>query len=424
MTPAVRHYSPKLEDKTIVYQPTNTPGNKPIAVGHNYSLLACLPEKTSPFPWVIPLDLSRVKSREKGHELGIDQYLSWIKVNQGTLQNKTSVLVADSSYSVQPNQLKIDETPEVILIARMKSNLNVYRIYSGSSAHQKYGDKMKLNDSHSHLPVDKEIALDLKNGKRHYRVEIKQWKNLVRRGSRTFKGYLHPFDLYQCVVRDPHTRERVFKRPMWLAVYGQKRAELSLEEVYQSYHQRYDVEHFFRFSKQHLLLNSFQTPDVEHEQHWWQIVQLAYLQLYLARTEIKALPYEWERYLSEYKTEQQEASPSQVKRAFSFILNKIGTPAHEVLPSKAGQGRQRGETQEKRQDSPIIFKGSKKKKNQNKTKIETQNNPTSTFREIPSQTETPKFNQLLKTVRQMIQQSELDLVQFAQKLMVSDVLLE
>ncbi len=49
---------------------------------------------------------------------------------------------------------------------------------------------------------------------------------------------------------------------------GQRDQELSLLEVHQAYRQRCDLEHFFRFGKQKLLLASDQTPDVEHEENW------------------------------------------------------------------------------------------------------------------------------------------------------------
>jgi hypothetical protein len=64
-----------------------------------------------------------------------------------------------------------------------------------------------------------------------------------------------------------------------------------------AYLQRYDLEHFFRFGKQKLLLDKFQTPDEKHEEHWWQLVALAYLQLWAAKDMASNLPRPWEQYL-------------------------------------------------------------------------------------------------------------------------------
>jgi len=62
---------------------------------------------------------------------------------------------------------------------------------------------------------------------------------------------------------------------------------------------RWQIEHFFRFAKQRLLLNKFRTPEVAHEKHWWELVCLAYIQLWLAAPLADALPKPWERYLPE-----------------------------------------------------------------------------------------------------------------------------
>ena len=45
-----------------------------------------------------------------------------------------------------------------------------------------------------------------------------------------------------------------YQNPMWLVVIGEERCNLSLVEIYDAYNQRYDLEHFFRFGKQRLLL--------------------------------------------------------------------------------------------------------------------------------------------------------------------------
>ena len=93
----------------------------------------------------------------------------------------------------------------------------------------------------------------------------------------------YPFTLIRCVVTDEAGR-RVFKHILWLLVMGKRRLEVSLLKAWQAYSQRFDMEHFFRFGKQRLLLTAYQTPEVQHEENWWQIVCLAYVQLWLARS--------------------------------------------------------------------------------------------------------------------------------------------
>jgi IS4 transposase len=75
--------------------------------------------------------------------------------------------------------------------------------------------------------------------------------------------------------------ELLFKRPLWLTAAGKRRMELSLGDIFTSYRHRFDIEHFFRYGKNRLLMDKLQTPDVRHEESWWQLVMIAYAQLYI-----------------------------------------------------------------------------------------------------------------------------------------------
>jgi hypothetical protein len=140
-----------------------------------------------------------------------------------------------------------------------------------------------------------------------YRVEIQAWKNLLMRGKKGTPMHEHPFTLVK-ICWFNQKGEALFHRPLWLIVMGDRRDELSLLDIFEAYLQRYDLEHFFRFGKQKLLLNKFQTPDSQHEEHWWRLAALAYLQLWVAKELTSQLPRPWERYL-----------PS--------VVNKLITPA-------------------------------------------------------------------------------------------------
>ncbi|MBF0525945.1 MAG: transposase, partial [Deltaproteobacteria bacterium] len=101
VTPAPRAFSPTLEDRSIIHYPNPAPGNNPIAVGHQYSTLASLPEKqgVSTPPWVIPLSVRRVPTQQKGTETGADQLAALLDDNQLPFGNGLSVTACDSAYS-------------------------------------------------------------------------------------------------------------------------------------------------------------------------------------------------------------------------------------------------------------------------------------------------------------------------------------
>jgi hypothetical protein len=162
-----------------------------------------------------------------------------------------------------------------------------------------------------------------------------------------------PFTLV-CITRyDAHGRP-IFIRPMWLIVFGARRRELSLCDIWMAYRQRFDIEHFFRFGKQRLLLDAFQTPDAEREENWWQLVQLAYFQLYLARQLADTLPRPWERFLP--KPDKGPASPAATQRAFGRIIRQIGTPAKPPKPRGISPGRAKGTILPPRKPQPVIKK--------------------------------------------------------------------
>ena len=63
---------------------------------------------------------------------------------------------------------------------------------------------------------------------------------------------------------DAQTGEPVFKNDLWLTVWGKRRSEMSLNEIYEDFRDRFDLEFFFRFGKQKLFMDTFKTSDRQH----------------------------------------------------------------------------------------------------------------------------------------------------------------
>jgi hypothetical protein len=105
-------------------------------------------------------------------------------------------------------------------------------------------------------------------------------------------------------------------------------------------------------------MTAYQTPEVQHEENWWQITQLAYVQLWLSRNLAEAMPTPWERYLPQFQTqsESQEASPSMTQRSFGRIIQEIGTPAKVPKPRGKSPGRTKGARQKPRKRQKVIKK--------------------------------------------------------------------
>ena len=371
VTPQSRPYASTLKDRGYIYQPTPIKSNKPITIGHPYSSVFCLPERdrqpavrTSSATFVIPLGTQRVKSMEDKELVGAEQIRILLEDEDMPFFGQMCAEVEDSSYS-KPAYLHANRSKEnLVTIVRVRSNRTFYRQPqaarpSGSQGHPTwYGEAFHLPDPQTwHTPDEMvQTTFTSRRGK-VYQVLIDGWYDMLMRGKRKpalIPMQQVPFTLIRIRLCNDQG-ELAYRNPMWLIVVGEKRRQLSLKQVFAAYNQRYDVEHFFRFGKQRLLLASFQTPDTQHEEHGWLLVHLAYLQLWVARKEALSLPRPWERSLPEMKD--QPPSPAMVQRDFGRIIRQIGTPAQ--VPKRRGNspGRPKGTVLARRERPAVVYKG-------------------------------------------------------------------
>lgn len=363
-TPGPRPFAATLEDRSYIYSPNPTPGNKPIAIGHKYSILAALPEKSTGHaaPWLIPLSVRRVPSDQKGSDIGIAQLNDLLDDNGLRFGQELTVQVGDSEYSSKSFLGQLAQRKNLVNVVRIRSNRNLYRstlpkdIEKTRGHPQWYANAFKFHAPDTWGAPD-DIAMvnfKTKNGRECY-AELIGWHDLIMRGKHGVPMHLHPFTVIRISVTDS-LGKLVFKRPLWLMIFGKHRQEISLIEAYKAYVQRYDIEHFFRFGKQRLLMTSSQTPVVEHEENWWTIVVLAYAQLWVAATLASNLPKPWEKYLPSQVAEERTISPTHVQRDFSRIIREIGTPASSPKLRGKSPGRPKGFKPVRRLKIPVIKK--------------------------------------------------------------------
>ena len=98
-TSVERQFAKTLADRGMVYQPTQIKGNKPITIGHSYSMLAVIPErKEGDAPWTIPLDMSRVSTESNSNQKGIAQLKAVLSNPKLAWSKELCVNVVDSAY--------------------------------------------------------------------------------------------------------------------------------------------------------------------------------------------------------------------------------------------------------------------------------------------------------------------------------------
>ena len=365
VVPIPRPFARTMEDRTFVHKPNTIKGNKPIAIGHEYSHLVSFPEKINDDdpPWAVPMIVRRVNSDETHASVGAEQINTLLEDETLPFHDDFCVSMGDSNYSAVTylGPVMVKEHEDLIIIARARGNRVFYRqppLVEGERGlgHPTwYGARFDLQDPSTWDEPDEvvEVPFTTRSG-RTYRAQLEGWHNLLTTGTRDWPMHRFPFTLIRARVLDEEGNQ-VFKRTMWLIVIGKRRHELSILEAWEAYGQRYDIEHYFRFGKQRLLEDAYQTPDVEHEENWMWIVALAVVQLWLARHLAESLPRPWEQYLPEAKRE--TPSPSFVQRDFGRIIRQIGTPARPPKPRGNSLGRAKGEKQPPRKHHPVIKKG-------------------------------------------------------------------
>jgi len=365
-TPVERVFSPTLSDRSPVYSPRPTvPSNKPVTIGHQYSLLACLPEKSSSDtpPWVIPLSAERVGTHQSGTNIGMKQ-ISRLLNTQEKLKDKLCVSVADSAYSTPECLVEASTNEHLVHIARLRNNRSLPRAIEEKKNEprkrgrpKQYGNPIRLRDKRTWGKPIETVILNTtsKRGKPQI-IKIEGWNKITMRG----KQKIEPYRLIHIQVYKENG-ELLFKRPLWVVVAGKRQDELTLQDIFESFRQRFDIEHFFRFGKMRLLADKFQTPETEHEEAWWQFIMMSYTQLYLARELAHNLPNPWEKNLPEFKSSREEKAPTQVQKDFGRIISEIGTPATAPKPRNKSRGRSLGAMQVKRQRHKVVYKVKKRR---------------------------------------------------------------
>ncbi len=275
---------------------------------------------------------------------------------------KLCVLVGDTAYSERSFLCEQSKHKNLVLIARVRSNRIFYqsplvdKSKKKPGCQKKYGERFDLGDGETWHGSSETTQIQQTTRKgRLLNITILAWNQMLMRGTKEQKMYRHPFTLLRVHVTDD-TGNSVWK-PMWLIVIGDRREEISPTVAYQSFRQRFDLEHMFRFSKQRLLMTEFQTPDVEHEENWIRLVMLSYVQLWAAKDLASHLPRPWER--PKEQSNDKIVTPSVVQRDFQTIISEIGKPGHSPKPRGNSLGRVTGQTQPKRSKHPLVKKESK-----------------------------------------------------------------
>jgi hypothetical protein len=275
--------------------------------------------------------------------------------------------VGDSRYSkaayIQATHQGHDKLVSILRVRGNRTFNHVYEYPDGerpANRPKRYGKAFKLPDPETQKSPDQEATLTRASRRgKTITYTIQAWNDMLMPGQnkpQRIRMWQHPFTLVKISAHDEKGNP-VYAKPIWLIVVGQQRDQLSLVQICQAYHARSNLEHFFRFGKQQLLLTDNQTPVTAREERWWHLVHIAYAMLWMSRHLAHHLPRPWEQYLPTVR--RREMSPSLVRRDAERVFLQLGTPAQPPQPRGKSPGRKKGIKLPPRTRYPVIIKGTK-----------------------------------------------------------------
>lgn len=379
VTAVLKRYSLTLPGRGYVSIPnTMISGNKPLDVGYELSYVNLAMGQPG---WSLPLSAERIKPDQTPADCALAQLQSLHSHPELGLADRLMINTADSAYGSPAYLSRSYELENLVDVVRLRHGRGVWssfepnalpRTGKGKSRPRVYGEPYYLLEEsctktyekhpktgesyqkdHTSIfdkPADEKLSFESQTAKgRAITIELWRWNEMRLRTKRGYNMSNKPLDILACRITDSKTGKRVFDRDMFLAICGRKRKQLSSKQAFEAYRTRTDIEGYFRFAKQKLLLNKYQTPDIDHFDNWIICQILASWLLFTAKDEVKFIPRKWEQYLPKHKVEQQQLlSITQVQRAAQNLFLTFDQRPFLPLKSNKGRPRRKGEKQEPR----------------------------------------------------------------------------
>ncbi len=375
-TSTFHSYSGCLEDRGYVYNAMEQISfQKKIRIGYRYSYINISGRETLASPhWSMPCSIARVSTNQKSEEVLLNQLTSIF--TRGFFSNeRLNVLALDSGYGTAKYLGKVEEKEEVaedlVSIVALRRGRKVWESYEGeykgSGSPQIYGTQYYLKDTTDGEKLglgtkatDQIIYKSYTNSKQKtYHIELSLWQQIKLRTSDGIDMKKVAFSVVRVRQIDSETGE-IKGRPLWLAVHGNRKEEVDLWDVFQLYKCRFDIEHYFRFGKQRLLLNDYQTPEVKNYNTWHQIVAITYWFLFAASQEVEHVCMPWENNQNGQQNNHRK-TPAQTQKGMETFISTFENIATIPKSRNKGKGRKNDTIMIKRERHKVVRKGKKNK---------------------------------------------------------------
>jgi hypothetical protein len=190
-TPEPRQFVRTLADRGFVHQPNTPKGNTPVTIGHQYSIIAHLPEKEQDGepPWIVDQIVRRITTQELERVVGAEHLDTQMGDEKLPWHGEICVHVGDSRYSMPAYLSQTAAHEDLITISRFRSNRTVYRQPFQTTeecpvGHPTwYGEHFSLKDPETwHEPDEiEELPYKIRRGSK-VTIEIHCWYDMLMRG--------------------------------------------------------------------------------------------------------------------------------------------------------------------------------------------------------------------------------------------------
>jgi hypothetical protein len=332
----------------------------PVTAGWWYQWLAATTWGHS--SWVLPMDLTRIAVGDNHHEVAVDQIRALLHRLSTTSTTPTTadpaltpIVCVDGDYSVAWISRQLTGQP-VQLLGRLRSDAVLFtapppRAPGTRGRQPSRGPKMKLSNPATWPEPDEVRIIPARPDRgRTHELSVIAWHGLQPGFSRklpeTHPGRGHARDvLHSNVIRVHSTKPG--QKPMWLLWTGPP-GSFDLDIAWRAYLHRFDIEHMFRFCKQHLGWTTPRVRTPDQATLWTWLIAAAYAQLVTARDLVTDHRLPWEH--------TGPLSPLRVKRGFRVLHSHLGTPASPPKKTTPGPGRPPGRTSTPAPRHPVIRK--------------------------------------------------------------------
>lgn len=370
-TPMPKPHSKTLKERTCVYVADNEiiKGNKPISVGYDISFINLWDA-----PWSVPLSVRRVSIDETATDCAVQQIDQLINTFS---DDRLTINLLDSKYGKAAYLSRTYRHAHLVSIVRLRIGTRVwerqlrrgtggtngiygqqYYLVSQSGYHDytdnKTGEpRQYYRNSLLERPPEESTWIEQRTSKgRLLKIHLLRYNRMMIRTKHGHNMKDKPFDIV--IARVYYDDKMIFKEPLMIAVFGQRRHEVDTEQAYLLFRERFGIEFFFRYAKQRLLFGSFQSCEREHIENWLLIEALACWLLYCSREEVSFRGRPW--YPAPNQDQGQPHTMAQTHQGAEVLFLTFDPGLFKPAERKKGPGRTKGYSPGRRGYASVLKK--------------------------------------------------------------------